>query len=94
MLLDSEQQAITMTIKDRSSAFVDDHADVWVTGEDGGVLVLAADDCSLLFDAAADWLREEPELHVIDAQWQLGPVPPRHLMRLRLRPKPAADSVG
>jgi hypothetical protein len=78
------EESVTEGIRARSSGFVNDHADIWVAAEEDGVLALGSGDPVLLFDAAADWLREDPELRVVDVRWEQQAAEPANVLRLRL----------
>jgi hypothetical protein len=72
-------------LREQAGVFVNQHVDVWVTVEDDGTLVLAAQDPVLLLRAAADWLDGGAAYEVVDARWQRQAVEPSQALRLTLR---------
>lgn len=72
-------------LRERASSFVNNHIDLWVTVEDDGTLILAANDATALLRAAADWLGEDPDRTVADVRWECRATEPTHTMRLTLR---------
>lgn len=86
----TERCDLAELLRDRVAVFVNDHPDVWVAVEDGGSLVLASDDEALLFQACADWLRQDLDVWVKDVAWQHlddGGAGPRCALRLQLAVK-------
>jgi len=72
-------------LREKAGSFVNNHVDLWVTVDDDGTLVLAANDAVALLRAAADWLTDDPDHTVADGRWQSGPGEPGHTLRLALR---------
>ncbi|MEW2516556.1 hypothetical protein [Actinacidiphila alni] len=77
--------SVTEELRARAGAFVNSHQDVWVTVEDGGELVMAADDPAVLMQAVADWLKEGPDYAVPLATWTTASAQPLYTLRLTLR---------
>jgi hypothetical protein len=85
---DLDGSAMAAALRERVASFVNDHVDLWVTVDDDGTLLLAGNDASALFRAAAEWLAE-PGCTVADVRWERRSREPAYALRLTLRP--AAD---
>jgi hypothetical protein len=72
-------------LRDRAGSFVNNHVDLYVAVEDGGVLALAGNDPAEVFQAAADWLRDGADCVVADAAWIHQRTEPACTLRLVLR---------
>jgi hypothetical protein len=92
MTIADESPTLSDELRDRAGAFVNNHIDLWVAVEDGGVLALAANEPAALFQAAADWLRDGPDYAVTDAMWLHQEIEPACTLRLTLR-HPAGDNA-
>jgi hypothetical protein len=72
-----EQINVAEELRARVGVFVGEHVDLWVEGQDEGILTLGAPDPAAVFAAVADWLREEPQCTVQDVLGNAGrPNPP------------------
>ena len=86
----AELTELTEELRERAGSFVNSHVGMWVTVEDGGVLVLGGNSPAELLQAAADWLKEGPAYDVPDAVWTRQATEPGYVLRMRLRPPAAA----
>ncbi|SFF77186.1 hypothetical protein SAMN05216251_12837 [Actinacidiphila alni] len=82
--------SVTEELRSRAGTFVNSHQDVWVTVEDDGELVMAADSPAVLMQAVADWLKEGPDYAVAAATWTTARTQPVYTLRLVLRAAPTA----
>jgi hypothetical protein len=91
MTIADENPTLADELRDRAGSFVNDHVDLWVAVEEDGVLALAGNEPSAVFQAAADWLREGPGHVVADAVWTYQAIEPACTLRLRLYPAAPAE---
>ena len=82
--MDTGQDSVAVELRERAGVFVDEHLDLWVAVQDGGILALAGQGPAAVFAAAADWLREEPHYTVQDVRWQRRDTEPVYALRLLL----------
>ncbi|WP_269855858.1 hypothetical protein [Streptomyces sp. RPT161] len=79
-------------LRHRAAAFVDGHAELFVTVEDDGTLMFGGDDQAGLFRAAAEWLEEDPACTVAGVAWGPAATEPPWTLALHLRhPGPPGD---
>ena len=90
--LEQDAAELVRALRERAGSFVNSHVGLWVEVEDDGTLALSADDAVELFQAALDWLTEDPSYEVVDVAWRRRETQPTRSLRLVLRdPDPARD---
>ncbi|MHA6757063.1 hypothetical protein ACXKR8_000660 [Streptacidiphilus sp. PAMC 29251] len=75
---------VAQELRERAAAYVNNHMDLWVTADDDGTLVLAAQEPASLFQAAAEWLNQGPAYTVLDVRWHRQDTEPAHTLRISL----------
>ncbi|MCX5208665.1 hypothetical protein OG689_05050 [Kitasatospora sp. NBC_00240] len=92
MKTDQDGRTLAQALKDRAGAFVNSHVDLWVGVEPDATLVLAGNDARALFQAAADWLADDPH-DVVDVGWERQQAEPTQALRIRLAPRGTAGAT-
>ncbi|GHH83981.1 hypothetical protein GCM10018781_72360 [Kitasatospora indigofera] len=92
MKTDQDGRTLAQALKDRAGAFVNSHVDLWVGVEPDATLVLAGNDAQALFQAAADWLADDPQ-DVLDVGWERQAAEPTQALRIRLVPRGTAGAT-
>ncbi|WP_329500390.1 hypothetical protein [Kitasatospora herbaricolor] len=94
MKTDQDGRTLAQALKDRAGAFVNSHVDLWVGVEPDATLVLAGNDAQALFQAAADWLADDPQdVDVVDVGWERQAAEPTQALRIRLMPRGSAGAT-